>query len=54
MASIISELKIGDKDVFVDLGSGVGNVVLQMSGASKCKKAVGIEVADTPAHAANV
>jgi H3 lysine-79-specific histone-lysine N-methyltransferase len=54
MESIIGELSIGERDVFVDLGSGVGNLVLQVAGASRVKRAVGIEVASIPALAAHV
>lgn len=36
----------------MDLGSGVGNVVLQIAGASRVRKAVGIEIASIPAKAA--
>uniref|UniRef100_A0A0N4Z1V7 Histone-lysine N-methyltransferase, H3 lysine-79 specific n=1 Tax=Parastrongyloides trichosuri TaxID=131310 RepID=A0A0N4Z1V7_PARTI len=49
MATILEDLKLNDKDVFVDLGSGVGQIVCQVSGSSKVGKAVGIEVADLPA-----
>jgi H3 lysine-79-specific histone-lysine N-methyltransferase len=45
---IIDELKPKDRDVFVDLGSGVGQLVAHMAGGSKVKKAVGIEIADVP------
>lgn len=37
-----------DRDVFVDLGSGVGQLVIHMAGGSKVRKAVGIEIASLP------
>uniref|UniRef100_A0A0K0E525 Histone-lysine N-methyltransferase, H3 lysine-79 specific n=1 Tax=Strongyloides stercoralis TaxID=6248 RepID=A0A0K0E525_STRER len=49
MATILEELKLTDKDVFVDLGSGVGQIVCQVAGSSKVGKAIGIEIADLPA-----
>lgn len=49
MASIIEELKIGPGDVFVDLGSGIGQLVCFTAAFSGCKKAVGIELSQKPA-----
>uniref|UniRef100_A0A0K0G1U2 Histone-lysine N-methyltransferase, H3 lysine-79 specific n=1 Tax=Strongyloides venezuelensis TaxID=75913 RepID=A0A0K0G1U2_STRVS len=49
MATIVDELKLTEKDVFVDLGSGVGQIVCQVAGSSKVGKAIGIEIADLPA-----
>lgn len=46
---IIDELKPTAQDVFVDLGSGVGQLVVHMAGGSKVKKAAGIEIANLPA-----
>lgn len=37
-----------ERDVFVDLGSGVGQLVIQMAGGSRVRKAVGIEIASLP------
>ncbi|CAB3364886.1 Hypothetical predicted protein [Cloeon dipterum] len=37
------------EDTFIDLGSGVGQVVLQMAAATNCKMCYGIEKADMPA-----
>lgn len=34
--------------MFVDLGSGVGQLIIHMAGGSKVKKAVGIEIAPLP------
>uniref|UniRef100_A0A914W9R5 Histone-lysine N-methyltransferase, H3 lysine-79 specific n=1 Tax=Plectus sambesii TaxID=2011161 RepID=A0A914W9R5_9BILA len=47
---IIDELKPKERDIFVDLGSGVGQLVVQMAGGSKVKKAVGIEIASVPSQ----
>ncbi|CAD5206712.1 unnamed protein product [Bursaphelenchus okinawaensis] len=49
MQMIIDELKPTNQDVFVDLGSGVGQLVAHMAGGSKVKKAFGIEIAQLPA-----
>ena len=46
---IIEEVLPTEDDVFVDLGSGVGQLVVHMAGGSKVKKAVGIEIAQLPA-----
>ncbi|XP_023228759.1 uncharacterized protein LOC111629121 [Centruroides sculpturatus] len=49
IAQMINEFEIDDDDVFIDLGSGVGQVVLQMAAATSCKLCVGIEKSDVPA-----
>uniref|UniRef100_A0A183BNH5 Histone-lysine N-methyltransferase, H3 lysine-79 specific n=1 Tax=Globodera pallida TaxID=36090 RepID=A0A183BNH5_GLOPA len=49
MKMIIDEIKPTENDVFVDLGSGVGQLVIQMAGGSQVQKAVGIEIANLPA-----
>lgn len=38
-----------EQGTFIDLGSGVGHLVLQMAASVKCKKCYGIEIADVPA-----
>jgi H3 lysine-79-specific histone-lysine N-methyltransferase len=48
LRSIIEEIEITESDFFVDLGSGVGQLVVQMAGGSKVKRACGIEIADLP------
>jgi len=40
--------------VFVDLGSGVGQLIVQAAGGSKIGKSVGIEIAQLPAKFADV
>ncbi|GMS99858.1 hypothetical protein PENTCL1PPCAC_22033 [Pristionchus entomophagus] len=49
---ILDRIKMTEKDVFVDLGSGVGHVVTYASAYSLAKKCVGIEINDVPAHMA--
>ncbi|XP_036409926.1 histone-lysine N-methyltransferase, H3 lysine-79 specific-like isoform X3 [Megalops cyprinoides] len=49
VAQIIEEIEMMEEDTFVDLGSGVGQVVLQVAAATNCKHYFGIEKADIPA-----
>ncbi|XP_035229778.1 histone-lysine N-methyltransferase, H3 lysine-79 specific-like [Stegodyphus dumicola] len=49
ITQMIGELDITEDDIFIDLGSGVGQVVLQMAATTPCKKCIGIEKADVPA-----
>eukprot|EP00118_Oscarella_pearsei_P011946 m.84125 g.84125 ORF g.84125 m.84125 type:complete len:266 (+) comp36386_c0_seq2:232-1029(+) len=51
---ITQEINMSNEDVFVDLGSGVGQVVLQVAALTDCKKCVGIEKANSPALCAVV
>lgn len=46
---MIEEIKVKDEDVFIDLGSGVGQVVLQVAALTNAKLCIGIEKADVPA-----
>ncbi|XP_076440940.1 uncharacterized protein LOC143280205 isoform X2 [Babylonia areolata] len=46
---IINTIKMGEDDYFIDLGSGVGQVVLQVAAATRCKFCYGIEKAEWPA-----
>uniref|UniRef100_A0A915MV22 Histone-lysine N-methyltransferase, H3 lysine-79 specific n=1 Tax=Meloidogyne javanica TaxID=6303 RepID=A0A915MV22_MELJA len=48
MQMIIEELKPSQKDVFVDLGSGVGQLVVHVAGGTLAHRAVGIEIASLP------
>ena len=45
---------IGRENKFVDLGSGVGQVVLQVAALTNCSMSLGIEKANTPAKYAEV
>ena len=51
---MISSIDFKEDDTFIDLGSGVGQVVLQVAGATKCKFCYGIEKSDWPATYAKV
>lgn len=53
MQLILEELQPTENDVFVDLGSGVGQLVVHVAGASCVKKAIGIEIAQLPAKFAS-
>lgn len=47
---MLKHVKLSENDVFVDLGSGVGNVVLQVAMSINCKLCFGIELAECPAN----
>ncbi|XP_063357606.1 histone-lysine N-methyltransferase, H3 lysine-79 specific [Cydia amplana] len=48
IAQMIDQIDITSEDVFVDLGSGVGQVVLQMAAATPCRICFGVEKAEVP------
>lgn len=48
ICQMIDQIEITAEDVFVDLGSGVGQVVLQMAAATPCRICVGVEKAEVP------
>ncbi|XP_043197313.1 histone-lysine N-methyltransferase, H3 lysine-79 specific-like isoform X2 [Amphibalanus amphitrite] len=48
ICQMIEQRPLTESDVFIDLGSGVGQVVLQMAAATECRLCVGIEKAETP------
>lgn len=48
MERIINELQWTDNDVFVDLGSGIGSIVMQVASATGVSRAVGIEIQPNP------
>ena len=50
MQMILEEIQPSESDVFVDLGSGVGQLVVHAAGATKLKGAYGIEIAHLPAR----
>lgn len=54
ICQMIDQIEITNDDVFIDLGSGVGQVVLQMAAATSCKECFGIEKADVPSRYAEV
>lgn len=51
---MIDQISITENDVFIDLGSGVGQVVLQIAASTKAKKCIGIEKAEVPTIYAQV
>lgn len=54
VCQMIDQIEITEDDIFIDLGSGVGQVVLQMAAATPCKVCYGVEKADTPSVYAEV
>ncbi|PSN43720.1 hypothetical protein C0J52_13998 [Blattella germanica] len=48
VCQMIDQIEITKDDIFVDLGSGVGQVVLQMAAATPCKICFGVERAEVP------
>lgn len=51
--SLIKHSNIGESDVFYDLGSGIGKVVLQIAIDTPCQKINGIELSATRMASAN-
>ncbi|ESO02151.1 hypothetical protein HELRODRAFT_65325, partial [Helobdella robusta] len=47
---MIKTIRFTEDDRFIDLGSGVGHVVLQVAAATPCKYCYGIEKAQWPAY----
>ena len=45
---MLETINVRENDVFIDLGSGVGQVVLQVAASVPLKKCIGIEKADVP------
>ena len=54
ICQMIEQRPVSESDVFIDLGSGVGQVVLQMAAATACRLCIGIEKAETPCRYAKV
>ncbi|KAG4077343.1 hypothetical protein HA402_009744 [Bradysia odoriphaga] len=50
VCQMIDQIEISSDDVFIDLGSGVGQVVLQMAATKPTKVCWGIERADVPSR----
>ncbi|KAF6214815.1 hypothetical protein GE061_009558 [Apolygus lucorum] len=48
VSHMIKQLQITEDDIFLDLGSGVGQVVLQMAAAANFKLCIGIETCEVP------
>lgn len=53
MSQIISETQLSPSSVFVDLGSGVANCVLQTALQAGCRS-LGVELLPVPAHCARL
>ena len=51
---MIPHMYMTENDIFVNLGSGVDQVVLQIAALNLCKMALGIELAESPSHYAEV
>lgn len=51
---MIDHVNVTEEDTFIDLGSGVGQVVLQVAASTPCKMAWGIERAEWPNRYAEV
>ena len=54
VAQMIDQIEITEDDIFIDLGSGVGQVVLQMSASTRCSMCLGVEKAEVPSNYARV
>lgn len=54
IAQMITEVDLRSTDQFIDLGSGVGQVVMQVAAMTDVKICYGIEKADTPVKYAEV
>ncbi|KAL6731778.1 hypothetical protein Aduo_002607 [Ancylostoma duodenale] len=50
MQSIIDQIGFRESDVFLDLGCGVGQLVMYVAGGTRVKRSVGIEINDLPAN----
>nr|XP_039259776.1 uncharacterized protein LOC120336220 isoform X1 [Styela clava] len=50
ISQMIKELDMKEDDIFIDLGSGVGQVVLQVASSTPCKMCYGVEKAPLPAQ----
>ena len=51
---MLNRVPLGKNDIFLDLGSGVGNVVLHVAAISNCKICYGFEKAEWPAKYAQL
>ena len=51
---MIDHVKPTTNDTFIDLGSGVGQVVLTMAALAQCKVVLGIEKEEFPSRYAKV
>lgn len=54
VCQMIDHVNVTEDDTFIDLGSGVGQVVLQVAASTPCKMAWGIERSEWPNRYAEV
>ena len=54
IAQMVDQIGLNANDTFIDLGSGVGQVVLQIAASTSAKMCIGIEKADVPSAYAEV
>ncbi|KAK7873280.1 hypothetical protein R5R35_011346 [Gryllus longicercus] len=55
ISTLTEKIDITEDDVFLDLGSGIGQVVLQISASTACRRSLGIERSEIPcAYAENM
>jgi len=54
ICQMIDNMLVTEEDTFIDLGSGVGQVVLQLAASTNCKMIWGIERAEIPSRYAMV
>lgn len=50
ISQMVKELGMKEDDIFIDLGSGVGQVVLQVAASTPCRMCYGVEKAYLPAN----
>ena len=51
---MVDQIGFKENEVFIDLGSGVGQVVMHVAAAVNCTRCIGIEKTDIPANYADV
>jgi len=54
ICQMIDSMLVTEEDTFIDLGSGVGQVVLQLAASTNCKMIWDIERAEIPSRYAMV
>ncbi len=54
VCQMIDHVNVTEEDTFIDLGSGVGQVVLQVAASTPCKMAWGVERSEWPNRYAEV
>lgn len=54
ICQLIDNINMTEDDTFIDLGSGVGQIVLQVAASTSCKMVWGIERSEWPSRFAKV